>query len=489
MDLDQSRGAPLAVPPKDFRESSPEQGRTDDRGLDPDLSGRRVLVVDDDQAACEVVEAQLKRRKIDVAWRTSAEDALALVAEVDFDAILTDLNMAGMSGLELCERILGTRPDVPVIVVTGYGSMESAVAALRVGAYDYVTKPADPKMLALTISRAIQHRGLRAEVKRLREAVRSQQLGEIVGASAAMNRVYELIARVAESEASVLITGESGTGKELVARALHEQGSRRAGPFLAINCAAVPPSLLESELFGHVKGAFTDARTSRTGLFVQANGGTLFLDEIGELPLDMQPKLLRALQERTVRPVGSNTEVGFNVRVVAATNQDLEAAILDKRFREDLFYRVNVVRVNVPPLRDRGSDVLVLAQHFISKFADRAGRKVVGLSPPAAEKVLSYGWPGNVRELENCIERAVALAHFDQITVEDLPDKIRDYRAERLRTAEENPEGLVSLETVERRHVLRVLEQTGGNKLRAAAILGVDRRTLYRMLRRFEEST
>jgi DNA-binding NtrC family response regulator len=296
--------------------------------------------------------------------------------------------------------------------------------------------------------------------------------------------VYELIDRVADSDTSVLITGESGTGKEVAARALHARGRRHSGPFVAINCAAMPEALLESELFGHVRGAFTDAKTSRSGLFVKADGGTLFLDEVGELPLTLQPKLLRALQERTVRPVGGEAEVAFDARIVAATNRDLELAVEEGRFREDLYYRLNVIGLELPPLRARGNDVLLLAQRFLEHFATRSGKRVVGLSPAVAQRLLAYSWPGNVRELQNCIERAVALTAYEQLTVEDLPDRIRDYRAPNPQTQSQDVSELVSLEEMERRYIQRVLETVGGSRTLASRILGVDRKTLYRKLGR-----
>jgi two-component system response regulator HydG len=304
-----------------------------------------------------------------------------------------------------------------------------------------------------------------------------------------MRRVYELISRVGESDASVLIHGETGTGKELIARGIHNRSRRKSGPFVAINCAAVPHSLLESELFGHARGAFTDAKAQRTGLFVQATGGTLFLDEIGELPIDVQPKLLRALQERKVRPVGANSEIPFDARIVAATNRNLEDEVYEKRFREDLFYRINVVKIDVPPLRERGGDVLHLAQHFLKTFASRNEKSSLELSTTAAEKLMAYNWPGNVRELENCMEHAVALARFDQITVEDLPEKIRAYRAERFVVAANDPTEIVTMDELERRYILRVLSLVGGNKSRAAQVLGFDRRTLYRKLERYGTPT
>jgi DNA-binding NtrC family response regulator len=445
-----------------------------------------VLVVDDDQATCEMLEIGLRRDGHEVEWRTSAHDALELVAERDFDVILTDLGMASFGGAELCERILSVRPEVPVVVVTGNASFDAAVAAIRAGAYDFVTKPVDGQILRLVVERALAHGQLRQEVKRLRRAVGDNARdGRLIGESTAMKRVFDLVARVADSDASVLVMGESGTGKELIARALHDQSGRRGGPFLAVNCAAMPPSLLESELFGHVRGAFTDAKASRTGLFVQAGGGTLFLDEIGELPLEMQPKILRALQERVVRPVGANEEIAFDTRIVTATNRDLEDEVEQKRFREDLYYRINVVRVDAPALRERGGDVLLLAQHFVDRFGARGGRKLRGIQAAAAEKLAAYDWPGNVRELENAIERAVALLRTDEVTLDDLPEKVRQHRAGRLSFAVDDLAEVVSIAELERRYIQRVLTLAGGNKSRAADMLGLDRRTLYRRLDRY----
>jgi two-component system response regulator HydG len=446
-----------------------------------------VLIVDDEQETCDLLEMALVRHGFKVTTSTNALSALDLVATQDFDVVLTDLSMPEMSGLDLCERVLGTRPNMPVVVITGQGSLETAIGAIRVGAYDFITKPVDPKLLFLSVSRAIQHRHLQDEVKRLREAVADggEADSQIVGHSGAMRRVYELIGRVGESDASVLIHGETGTGKELIARSIHTRSRRKDGPFVAINCAAVPHSLIESELFGHARGAFTDAKAERKGLFVQASGGTLFLDEIGELPIDMQPKLLRALQERKVRPVGANNEIPFDSRIVAATNRNLEDEVYEKRFREDLYYRINVVKIDVPPLRERGGDVLHLAQFFLKQFAQRNEKFALELSTTGAEKLMAYNWPGNVRELENCMEHAVALARFDQITVEDLPEKIRAYRAERFVVAANDPTEIVTMDELERRYILRVLSLVGGNKSRAAQVLGFDRRTLYRKLERY----
>jgi DNA-binding NtrC family response regulator len=444
---------------------------------------RRVLVVDDEQAMCELLEAGLGERGFAVTWRTSADEAFDLAMRDDFDAVVTDLRMRGMGGIDLCTRLTENRRDVPVIIITAFGSLDTAIATLRAGAFDFLPKPFDIDQLVISLERATQQRALREEVKRLQGVVDSaQRLDEMVGTSAAMTAVFELIERVAGIDAPVLVTGESGTGKELVARAIHKRSRRASGPFVAVNCAALPESLLESELFGHVRGAFTDARTAKKGLFVEASGGTLFLDEIGELPLTMQAKLLRALESRSVRPVGGSSEIAFDVNLVAATNRDLDAAVAEGRFRDDLFYRLDVVHVHLPPLRSRGGDILLLAQGFVARSAARMGKRVTGMSSAVAERLLAYAWPGNVRELVNCIERAVALTRFEQLAVDDLPDRVRNYRAAHVVVAADDPSELVPLEEVERRYVLRVLDAAGGNKSIAARILGLDRKTLYRRL-------
>jgi two-component system response regulator HydG len=448
----------------------------------------RVLIIDDEESVCDLLDAGLRKRGFATAYRTSGEAALELLAAEDFDVVVADLQMKGMNGLALCERIVERRPDLPVIVITAFGSLDAAIAAIRAGAYDFLPKPFELEVLRIAVERAVRHRALRDEVKRLRRAAaEAQEFEEMVGASSAMKRVYELLDRVAPLETTVLITGESGTGKELSARALHRRSARRASPFVALNCAALPEALLESELFGHVRGAFTDARAARTGLFQRAHGGTLFLDEIGDMPLGLQPKLLRVLQEKTIRPIGGDDEVPVDVRIVSATNRDLEAAVEERRFREDLYYRIHVVHVEMPPLRSRGTDVLLLAQRFVEKFAAAAGQRVTGLSPAAAEKLLSYPWPGNVRELSNCMERAVALARYEQIGLEDLPEKIRQHQAKHVVVATDDPAELLSLEEVERRYIQRVLEAVRGNKTRAAEILQLDRATLYRKLARYGE--
>ncbi len=447
----------------------------------------RVLVVDDDLAMCEMLASQLKKRGFDVAFHTSASDALTSMTQESYDVLVTDYHMSGMNGIELCERVTAGRPDLPTIVITSFGSMDTAIAALRVGAYDFITKPFETEVLVHAVKRAVQHRRLREEVKTLRRTVdKITSFDDLKGTSAEMQKVFSLIEKAAKSKVTVLITGESGTGKELVARALHNHGTRREGPFVAINCAAMPESLLESELFGHAKGAFTDARFSRKGLFVHSTGGTLFLDEIGDMPLGLQVKMLRALEEKTVRPVGGDDEVQFDARIISATNQDLGMCVADRTFREDLFYRLNVIQIRMPPLRERGRDIVLLAQHFIEQFAIEMGVAVTGLTTQAAEKLLSYSWPGNVRELKNSMEHAVALTSCDKITVADLPERIRKYETSHVIVTGENPCELVSMEEVERRYISRVLSAVNNNKALAARILKFDRKTLYRKLERYQ---
>ena len=446
----------------------------------------RVLIVDDERSMCDLLETDLRLRDFTPCCFTSAEKAFEAFSQEDFELVLTDLKMPGMDGIQFCSRLVANRPDIPVIVMTAFGSLETAIAAIRAGAYDFVTKPIELELLSVILRRAIERRQLQEQIKLLSEAVQSTaRFEELLGVSLPMQKLSGQLSQVADSEASVLITGESGTGKELVARALHQRSRRRDKPFVAVNCAALPDTLLESELFGHTKGAFTDARSDRKGLFLQAEGGTLLLDEIGEMPILMQAKLLRALEESKLRPVGSEKEIAFDVRLLAATNRDLESAVEEGRFRQDLFFRIDVIQVEVPALRARGTDVLLLAQHFLQICAARAGKKVTGLSEAIAEKLLAYAWPGNVRELRNVIERAVALTRFDKLTVEDLPEKVRDYRDSQVVIGSTDPGELVRLEEVERRYILHVLQCVGGNRTLAARTLGLDRKTLYRKLHQY----
>ncbi len=444
-----------------------------------------ILLVDDDLDLCELVALGLARQHITVVARHNGPDALSVLPTLDIDVVVADLDLPGMHGFELIERIVVNRSDLPVVVLTGGGDFQTAVTAMRAGAYDFCTKPVDLAALALAVKRAAEKRALRAEVSRLRRVVaEARRFEHLVGASAAMQQVYEVIEQVGPTDATVMITGQSGVGKEIAARALHQQSKRRDKPFIAVDCASIPEQLIESELFGHVRGAFTDAKQTRVGLLSQADGGTLFLDEIADLPIAIQPKLLRVLQERRLRPIGADTEVSFDVRLVCATNRDVEAMVQAREFREDLYYRINVIHLPLPPLRVRSGDILLLAQHFLDHFARMFGREVRGLTPDAAERLQRYGWPGNVRELRNAIERAVAMCTSTQLTVDDLPERIRSYRPGPARAAGDDDLEL-TLEEVERRHILRVLEAHHGNKLAASHVLDIDRKTLYRKLLRY----
>jgi two-component system response regulator HydG len=444
----------------------------------------RILIVDDDAPMRDMLAQGLASERTCIETVAAAPAALSRVASGDIDIVITDLRMPGLSGLELCAQIVEQTSGLPVIVLTAFGDYETAVQAVRAGAYDFIAKPVRLDVLRLAVERALSHASLRREVRRLQSSLeRTQRVGDLIGESRVMREVADIVARLAASGSSVLVTGESGTGKELVARALHQQ-SQVKGSFVAVNCAAIPEPLLESELFGYEKGAFTDAKTSRAGLFVEADGGTLFLDEIGELPLSLQPKLLRALQERTVRPVGGRKDVPFDARLVAATNRDLSLAVEEGRFRQDLYFRVNVIEIPIPPLRARGADVLLLATHFLKELGPRAKKEVLGLSPEVAEQFLKYTWPGNVRELSNVIERAIALTAHDHVTVADLPKHLVQNRKAEVVIGSDASE-LVSLEEIERRYILHVLESVGGSRTAAAKILGLDRTTLWRRLERY----
>ena len=439
----------------------------------------RILIIEDDQAFLDLLQETLTRRGLSVDCVTSAAAAERQIGKIDYDLVLTDVNMPGESGTEFCARLKLCLPDLPVLVMTAFGSLDTAIAALRAGAYDFITKPVDLDLLAISLERALQHRLLTRQVHLLKEQVKgTDQQQELIGNNPSIVKLREQIERLAPLETSVLISGESGTGKELVARALHRLSGRK-GRFIAINCAALPESLLESELFGHTKGAFTDARNERRGLFVEADGGTLFLDEVAELPLALQPKLLRVLEERRVRPLGGSREIDCDVRILTASHRNLNEAVSAGDFRADLFYRLNVIELQLPPLAERGNDILLLAKRFIRELAPRFNKQVEGLAAPAAARLLAWPWPGNVRELRNVIERALALCRHNQITIEDLPENLQH---QNLKPRSLPGTAQPTLAELEKSYIAQVLEQVNGNRSQVAKILGIDRKTLYRKL-------
>ncbi len=441
-----------------------------------------VLVVEDDEAMRDLLVEELE----DVGYRVLAADGgragVEMVKAEKVDLVITDLRMPDLDGFDLI-RDLKARPDSPhIVMITAFGSIETAIKAVKLGAYDYITKPFEIEELVLVADKALGERSLRRTVARLQaEVEKKYRFDNIVAESAAMQEVLSLVTRIAGSNASVLITGESGTGKELIARAIHYNSPRAEMPFVAVNLAAVPETLIESELFGHVKGAFTDARNDRMGMFAEANGGTIFLDEIGELAPSLQAKLLRVLQEHEVRPLGATGNLSVDVRVVAATNRDLEEMMNDGGFREDLYYRLNVIQIDLPPLRRRPDDIRPLVEHFLATAGSKFDPpRNYHLSVEAQRTLLAYPWPGNVRELENVIERGLALCEGTIIEDEDLPNHVRERRASDFLAAAVARK--MSLAELEREYIERVLEDEGGNKTRAAQRLGLDRKTLYRKL-------
>jgi two-component system response regulator HydG len=430
----------------------------------------------------------LEPHGFDARWCDSWTEARALVTAAGAALVVApaEMGLVGASG----QRMAAEFPGVELILLAPGDNMDEVLEAVEDTDAEFLTRPDDEAAVVARLRRAVRHRNARLELNRLRREVEDERGFEsILGTSSQMQAMFELLDRASATRASVLITGESGTGKELVARALHNRSQRADHPFVAVNCSAVPDSLLESELFGHVKGAFTDAKEARSGLFVKASGGTLFLDEIGDMPPALQPKLLRALQERTVRPVGGDAEVNVDVRLIAATHRDLETAVAEKTFREDLFYRLNVIHIEVPPLRDRGSDILLMAERFVLGYAGELGKAVTGISRAAARRLLAYRWPGNVRELQNCLERAVALTRDEEIQLDDLPPKIRESRQQPSPAGVADESELVTLDEVERRYIKRVLAAVQGNKKAAARILGLDRKTLYRKVERYQIGT
>ena len=441
----------------------------------------KILIIDDDASLRRVLEYNLQEAGYDVTAAPSGEDGLRLFNEEPPSLVITDMKMSGMDGLQVLKAVKGQSPETLVMIITAFGSVDMAVEAMKAGAYDYITKPFNRDELRLTVAKALQFTGLAAENRRLKSELSDRtDFRTIIGSSPLMEKVFAIVRKVADSEASVLITGESGTGKELVARSIHALSGRRGGPFVAINCAAIPRDLLESELFGHVKGAFTGAIKDKTGRFRLADGGTLFLDEVGELPLELQPKLLRALQERVIEPVGGTGESKLDVRVVAATNLDMEKALADGAFRDDLYYRLSVIPLHLPPLRERRDDIPLLLKYFCAKH----GSSEVGFDRQALHMLVNYAWPGNVRELENTVERLLIMRTGDTITSNDLPDKIRvnGSRGPSSGAVINLPAEGYSLEQLEREVVVAALERNAWNQTAAARFLRVPRHTLiYRM--------
>jgi two-component system response regulator HydG len=445
-----------------------------------------VLVVDDDPAHRTMLRTLLTGWGYSISEADDGSTAIERVHEQAFDLVLMDIRMISVSGLEALEEIKAFNPAIPVIIMTAYSSVETAVEALKSGAYDYLTKPLDFDELRLAMERAMDHRQLREENRLLRESLGNHfDRQNIIGRSPAMVKLLETVAQVAPSEATVLITGESGTGKEMIAGAIHFNSPRKDGPFVKLNCAAITETLLESELFGHEKGAFTGAHKRKEGRFRQAHGGSIFLDEISEMSLAMQVKLLRVLQEREITRVGGEEVINVDVRLIAATNKDLLQEIEDGRFREDLFYRLNVVTLNMPPLRERREDVPLLAKHFLEMFSEKNRKTIKGFTPQAMDQLVRYDWPGNVRELMNAAERGVVLASSEYLDEKDLPIVLRDEATVGEAPLEQAILGDLPLEEVEKASILKTLELTGGNKSEAARRLGITRRTLHKKLKKY----
>jgi DNA-binding NtrC family response regulator len=447
----------------------------------------RVLVVDDETNARNALAELLRDEGYTVETAPDGFKALPKLEELEPEVLLTDLKMPGIDGIELMQKAHNTDANLVTVVMTAYGAVDTAVAAMRQGAADYITKPINFEELSIVLERALERRRLRMEAGQLRHRLSQRdRIENIVGASAPMARVFETILQVAPSRASVLITGESGTGKELVASAIHQHSTRASGPFVKLHCAALAETLLESELFGHEKGAFTGAMGKRDGRFQQADGGTLFLDEIGEISPAIQVKLLRFLQQREFERVGGNQTIKVDVRIVAATHKDLSVEVREGRFREDLFYRLNVVTIETPPLRARISDIPLLATRFLQRFAEENGKELRGFSDEALQRLTQYAWPGNVRELENAIERAVVVCRHHEVRAQDLAPHI-------VRTSPRLEDGLpvvpgASLSELERYAILKTLEHTGGSTSRAAEILGISPRTIQYRLHEYAEA-
>jgi two-component system response regulator HydG len=443
--------------------------------------GYKILVVDDDLEMCGLLSDVLKGEGFSVITTDDSLEASKILKKEEFDVIITDLKMKGLKGLDLLEETKKVTPLIPVIIITAFGTIESAIQAMKMGAYDYITKPFQMDELVLIVKKALENRLLKKEVVRLKREVESRyHFYRLIGKSSSMQKIYNLIERISDSSSNVLITGESGTGKELVAKAIHYNGIRKEGPFIAVNCAAIPETLLESELFGYKKGAFTDAKVDKKGVIFKANEGTLFLDEVTEMPPTLQAKLLRVIEEREIRPLGDTNSYPIDVRIISTSNRNIQSLIQRGQFREDLYYRLKVIDIELPPLRERREDILLLVQHFVTGFNQELKKNISGISEDALKILLNYSWPGNVRELENVIQRAITLSQHEMISPDDLPASMI-----------QEPEGQVvdkalseryTLDQLEKEYIRKILIEVGGNKSKAAAILGLDRKTLYRKL-------
>jgi two-component system response regulator PilR (NtrC family) len=457
-----------------------------------DMAQQKILVVDDEKSMCEFLEIMLKKDGYEVTSTTSGEEALELLDKNLYSMVLTDVKMPGVNGFEVLRKSKEVSPDTVVIMITAYGSPEGAVTAIKEGAYDYVTKPFRVEEVKLTIKKSLERSNLIRENIRLRQAVEERyKFWNLIGKSPKMQRVYELVEKVSQTKANVLITGESGTGKELVAKAIHYNSARKDQSFVTLNCGAIPENLLESELFGHMKGSFTGAIANKRGLLEMAAGGTLFMDEIGELPLPLQVKLLRVIQEREFKRVGGTEDIKVDVRIISASNQDLQQKVAQGGFREDLFYRLNVIQIKLPPLRERKEDIPLLVNHFVRKYSAETGKEIQGISPEALELLLGYDFAGNVRELENIIERSITLETSPMITERH----IRSYLNERMISKSmpptlEIPEEGIDLnkvvEDLEKAFILKALEHTEGIKKKAAELLGMNFRAMRYKLAKYD---
>jgi DNA-binding NtrC family response regulator len=452
----------------------------------------RILIADDDEVSRQLFAETLEQEGYRVDRAQSGDEALSLLRDELYELLIIDVRMPGITGLEVTRILHEKNSSLPIIVMTAFGSIETAIEAIHEGAFDFISKPMNLEELKKTVTRALAQRAFRDRAgKSEEENSDGDQPGTIIGKSTAMVEVYKTVARVAPTRSAVLILGESGTGKELIARAIHQHSPRARGPFVAVDCGALTETLLESELFGHVRGAFTGAMSDKRGVFEEAEGGTCFLDEIGNISLNMQAKLLRVLQEHEVRRVGGKDWMKVDVRVVAATNQNLAELVRKGNFRQDLYYRLNVVAVHLPPLRQRLEDIPLLTRHFLKRYSQESGKSITGISDKCMELLCDYSWPGNIRELENVIEQAVALSNQPVFTPDDLPAAVRDRAASRFAHNLPQSEQFLfadtpTLEEVKKRYVLHVLKNAQGNISQTARVLNIDRRSLYRMLARYE---